>query len=146
MYNEIKTSFLAKIENVMVSRTIAMGFLVDLNLPVHLMNEIKTVISEAVTNAIIHGYLSNESKYVEMNLAYDEKNIYMDIQDKGVGIANVEEAREPLYTTKVDEERAGLGFTIMEVFTDEMKIESSVGSGTKVHLVKHYGTDHRETV
>lgn len=138
MYNEIKTSFSANINNVMLARTIGIAFIVELDLKLNFVNEVKTVISEAVTNAIVHGCLSDENKLVQMNLAYDDVNLYIEVIDRGVGIEDVEKAREPLYTTKVDEERAGLGFTIMEVFTDKLEVRSRVNNGTTVNMVKKY--------
>lgn len=138
MYNEINVSFISKIENVMLARTVAVGFLVDLNLSLNLMNEIKTIISEAVTNSIVHGYLNDDSKMVHMRISYDDYKIYFEVIDYGVGIEDIEKAKEPLYSTKVDEERAGLGFTIMEVFTDQLEVESTVNQGTKISMVKKY--------
>ena len=138
MYNEIKTSFLAKIENVMLARTIGVGFLMGLDLQLNFINEVKTVISEAVTNAIVHGCLSNENKFVQMNLSYDAVNIYIEVIDNGIGIEDVEKAKEPLFSTKVEEERAGLGFTIMDVFTDRLDVESKVNEGTRVLMAKKY--------
>lgn len=143
MYNQIKVSLLSKIDNVMLARTMAVGFLVNLNLSLNTMNEIKTIISEAVTNSIVHGYLNDDTKMVQLNMAYDDQNIYLEVIDSGVGIEDVEKAKEPLYSTKVDEERAGLGFTIMEVFTDRLEVESTLNRGTKVTMVKkYYEQDH----
>lgn len=138
MNNELKTSFIACNENVMLARTISVGFLIELNLPLNIINEIKTVISEAVTNAIVHGYSNDSTKYVTMNLRYDDENIYIEVIDQGVGISDIEKAKEPLFSTKIDEERAGLGFTIMEVFTDQMDVSSKLNEGTKVLMVKKY--------
>lgn len=138
MYNEIKCSFLAKVENVMLARTIGVGFLVELDLKLNFLNEIKTVISEAVTNAIVHGYMSNENDKVQMNLSYDDVNVYIEIIDKGVGIEDVDKAKEPLFSTKLEEERAGLGFTIMDVFTDKLEVRSKLGEGTTVSMIKKY--------
>ena len=138
MYNEIKTTFLAKVDNVMLARTIGVGFLVDLDLQLNFLNEVKTVISEAVTNAIVHGCLSNETKYVQMNLSYDDVNVYIEVVDNGVGIEDIDKAREPLFSTKLEEERAGLGFTIMDVFTDSLEIISKPNEGTRILMVKKY--------
>lgn len=138
MYNEIKTTFLAKIDNVLLARTIGVGFLVDLDLKLNFLNEVKTLISEAVTNAIVHGCLSDEKKYVYFNISYDDVNIYIEVEDKGVGIEDIAKAREPLYSSKFETERAGLGFTIMEVFSDNLEIKSKVNVGTKVIMVKKY--------
>ena len=90
MYNEMHVKFLSKIENVTLARTLAVGFLVDLNLNLNTMNEIKTIISEAVTNSIVHGYLNNEDKWVELRMAYDEEVIEIEIIDDGLCIEFIE--------------------------------------------------------
>lgn len=138
MKNELEFTFPAKIQNVQTSRAVLIGFLVDLDLPLTLLNELKTALSEAVTNAIVHGYENDEEKKVCVRLSYDDMFIYMTVIDKGIGIENIETAKEPLYSSKFDEERAGLGFTIMEVFTDSLQIDSSPGMGTKIFMQKNY--------
>lgn len=143
MKNYMKVTFLAKNENVIFSRTVAVGFLVNLNLEISELNEIKTAISEAVTNAIVHGYEHDETKEVELVMYYDENRITMEIIDYGVGIENVEKAREPLFSSKETEERAGLGFTIMEVFSDKLEVSSIVGKMTKVIMVKTYNASRK---
>lgn len=138
MYNEMNVKFLSKLENVTLARTLAVGFLVDLNLNLNTMNEIKTIISEAVTNSIVHGYSCEEDKWVELRMAYDDEVIEIEIVDEGIGIEDIEKAKEPLYSSKSDEERAGLGFTIMEVFTDDLEVKSAVNVGTSVIMTKRY--------
>lgn len=138
MKNYMKVAFLAKTENVIFCRTVAVGFLINLNLEVGILNEIKTAISEAVTNAIVHGYKSDESKIVEFIMYYDDNKITMEVIDYGVGIENIEQAKVPLYSSKTTEERAGLGFTIMEVFSDDLLVESVLGQKTKITMVKKY--------
>ena len=138
MKNNMKVSFSAQNANVVFARTIAMGFLVNLKINVSTLNEIKTAISEAVTNAIVHGYLSDASKHVEMEMYYDNELIKIIVRDYGVGIEDIEKAKEPLYSTKESEDRAGLGFTIMEVFMDEVKVTSVVGKKTEVEMIKKY--------
>lgn len=138
MKNELSISFPSKLINVQTSRAILIGFLAELDLPMSIINELKTALSEAVTNAIVHGYNNDETKTVNLFLSYDDIKIQMVIEDKGVGIENIEAAKEPLFSTKFEEERAGLGFTIMEVFTDSLQIESELGYGTKVTMIKHY--------
>ena len=139
MKNELNISFPSKLINVQTSRAILIGFLAELDLPMSLINELKTALSEAVTNAIVHGYNSDETKMVYVYFSYDDIGVKMVVEDNGVGIENIEAAKEPLFSTKFEEERAGLGFTIMEVFTDSLNIDSVVGSGTKVTMIKHYG-------
>lgn len=138
MYNEMHVRFISKLENVTLARTLAVGFLVDLNLNLNTLNEIKTIISEAVTNSIVHGYLNSSDKWVELRMAYDEEVIEVEVIDEGVGIEDINKAKEPLFTSKADEDRAGLGFTIMEVFTDNLEIKSVVDVGTSVIMTKKY--------
>lgn len=138
MKNELNISFPSKLINVQTSRAILIGFLAELDLPMSVINELKTALSEAVTNAIVHGYNNDESKVVNLYFSYDDISIKMIVEDKGVGIENIDAAKEPLFSTKFDEERAGLGFTIMEVFTDSLQIESELGVGTKVTMIKNY--------
>ena len=138
MYNEMHVKFLSKLENVTLARSLAVGFLVEINLNLNTMNEIKTIISEAVTNAIVHGYSGKEDNWVELRMAYDDEVIEIEIIDEGIGIEDIEKAKEPLYTSKIEEERAGLGFTIMEVFTDNLEIKSAVNIGTSIIMTKRY--------
>lgn len=138
MKNELNISFPAKLCNVQTSRAILIGFLAELDLSMSVINELKTALSEAVTNAIVHGYENDENKIVYLRFMYDDYSIFMEIKDEGVGIKDIDEAKEPLYSSKFEEERAGLGFTIMEVFTDSLQIESALGVGTTILMKKHY--------
>ncbi|MBQ5850863.1 MAG: anti-sigma F factor, partial [Lachnospiraceae bacterium] len=99
------------------------------------INDVKTAVSEAVTNAIVHGYEDREG-IIYLEGIIKEKSIEISVKDEGVGIANIKEAREPLYTTKPEEERSGMGFTFMEIFMDEVHIDSKVGEGTEVRMIK----------
>ena len=99
------------------------------------MADIKTAVSEAVTNCIIHGY-DNRQGVIKIDAKLKDNQIIIEISDNGKGIENVDIAKEPLYTTKPNLERSGMGFTIMESFMDTMQVESIVGIGTKVTLVK----------
>ena len=140
--NKVSLKMSSRLENVVFSRSVLVGFLLDLNLDVNFVNELKTVVSEGVTNAIIHGYKEDSYKEVYLEISYDDENIYLIIEDNGCGIEDIEKAKEPLYSTKQEEERAGLGFTIMEVFTDKMVITSELNKGTKLEFIKQYrGTD-----
>ncbi len=138
MYNEMHVRFISKLENVTLARSLSVAFLVDLNLNLNTMNEIKTIVSEAVTNAIVHGYSCDEEKWVELKIAYDDEVVEIEVIDEGIGIEDIEKAKEPLYSSKEDEERAGLGFTIMEVFTDNLEIKSAQNVGTSVLMTKRY--------
>lgn len=136
--NQVNLSFSASLDNVNFSRSVLVGFLMNINPDLNFINELKTVVSEAVTNCIIHGYNEDNEKLVFMNIKYDEENVYLEIIDYGIGIEDIDKAKEPLFSSKLEEERAGLGFTIMEVFTDEMTIESKVNEGTKLMFKKRY--------
>lgn len=134
--NEIEIFIKSRFDNVILARSILISFLSNLDLSVNVINELKTALSEAVTNAIVHGYDSDENKKVRILFAYTDAIIKMEVEDDGRGIEDIEKAKEPLYSSKLDEERAGLGFTIMEVFTDELNIESTIGVGTKITMTK----------
>lgn len=133
--NEARVYFSAKSENESFGRLFAAGFLAQLDLTIAEMTDIKTAVSEAVTNAIIHGY-ETEAGLVELFCAYDETRIVVEIADTGKGIENITLAREPLYTSKPEMERSGMGFTIMESFMDIVGVESAVGKGTRIHMEK----------
>lgn len=132
MKNEINVTFPAIIENASLARLIIMGVLSPLDVDTQQMTEIKTVVSEAVTNAIIHGYEGNPSGLVELKIELEGRHLYVVIKDNGIGIDDVEQARQPLFTTKAEEERSGLGFMIIESFTDKVEVISELGVGTTV--------------
>ena len=136
MKNELKCSFKASNNNIKVARNIGQIFFSEIDSSIGFLNEIKIIISEAVTNAIIHGYESDSNMDVYMNLAYDEDFVYIEVIDYGVGIIDIEQAKTPMFSTKLDEDRSGLGFTIMDVFSEEMTIESEPGNGCKVKIIK----------
>ena len=132
MINNIKIEMNANKNNIIFSRGAISSFLVNLPLPINFLNEIKTVISEAVTNAIVHGYVNDETKIVYLEFDLTDDLLTMIIKDDGIGIEDIERAKEPLFSTKLQEDRAGLGFTIMEVFSDSMEVISEVGKGTTI--------------
>lgn len=138
MNNSVKVYIQSKLENIAFARTICSSFLININPTITFIDELKTVISEAVTNSIVHGYENRTNKEVILELEYDDEYVYLKVIDYGVGIENVEKAKEPLFSSKFSEERAGLGFTIMEIFTDYMTVKSSLGNGTTVELKKRY--------
>ena len=136
MDNELRCVFHAKVSNIKVARSIGQIFFSEIDSSISFMNEVKTIISEAVTNAIVHGCLCDEAMDIYMNLSYDKNFIYIEVIDKGIGILDIELAKTPMFTTKPDDERSGLGFTIMDVFSDEMIVESSIGEGCAVKIIK----------
>ena len=133
--NEARVFFTSKSENERFARLFVSGFLTPLDPTVSEITEIKTAVSEAVTNAIIHGYEEKRGK-VELFCAYVKNKVYIEIADKGSGIENITLAREPLYTSKPEMERSGMGFTIMETFMDHIHIQSEEGNGTRIFMEK----------
>ena len=132
----INCEFNADLKNVIVSRGIIASFFMYEDVNINIINEVKTIVSEAVTNAIIHGYKNGEG-IVGLNIDYDNNVLKIEVIDKGVGIENIEEARTPLFSTGSSKERAGLGFTIMDIFSDKLEIFSKVNEGTKVAITKY---------
>ena len=135
LVNQAAVQFLSRSSNEGFARTVAACFAAQLDPTLDELNDLKTAVSEAVTNAIIHGYEKKEG-LVELFCAYAEKTIYIEVADLGEGIENISQAREPLYTSKPDLERSGMGFTIMETFMDRVRIESKKGNGTRIYMEK----------
>ncbi len=133
--NEARVFFTSKSENERFARVFVAGFLTPFDLTISEITEIKTAVSEAVTNAIIHGYEEKRGS-VELFCAYRENKVYIEIADSGSGIENITLAREPLYTSKPEMERSGMGFTIMETFMDQIHIQSEAGKGTRIFMEK----------
>ena len=133
--NEMKLEFISKSANEAFARIAVAAFASQLDPTIEELADIKTAVSEAVTNCIIHGY-NEKQGIVKIFARLKEKEIIIEISDKGKGIENIDIAKEPLYTTKPNLERSGMGFTIMESFMDKVEIESVVGLGTKVTMSK----------
>jgi len=130
--NHVKLVMDSQPENISFARVVIAGFLAPLDPSVDEISDTKTAVSEAVTNAIIHGGPGE----VSMILSHQGKDITIVISDNGVGIKDIEAARQPLFTTMEHEERSGLGFTVMESFMDTVAVESTLGQGTTVTLTK----------
>ena len=133
--NEMKLEFISKSSNEAFARITVAAFASSLDPTIEELADIKTAVSEAVTNCIIHAY-EGEEGIIKIKGRIIKNTIELEISDTGRGIENVEMARKPLYTTKANLERSGMGFTIMESFMDEVKVESVVGLGTKVTMKK----------
>ena len=133
--NEITLIFDSRPVNEGLARITAASFCTQLNPTLEEVADLKTAVSEAVTNCIIHGYEGKIHK-IEMRLRLEGREIQVDIMDHGAGIPDVEKAMEPMYTTKPENDRSGMGFTFMEAFMDEVSVESEVGKGTVVHMKK----------
>jgi len=139
--NKMKLEILSKSCNEAFARITVAAFAAQLDLNIEDLADIKTVVSEAVTNCIIHAY-ENAEGVIKIEARIFANSIEIEISDTGKGIENIEQAREPLYTSKPDLERSGMGFTIMDSFMDELKIESVVGLGTKVTMKKIINIKH----
>jgi stage II sporulation protein AB (anti-sigma F factor) len=138
--NEMRLEFLSKSANEAFARIAVASFASQLDPTIEEIADIKTSVSEAVTNSIIHAYEGTDGIIKIHSKLYDDE-IEIEIVDLGKGIENVEEAKTPLYTTKSNLERSGMGFTIMENFMDELKVESVVGLGTKITMKKKIGKE-----
>lgn len=138
MYNQLEMRFPANSENEALARLVISSFLAPIDPLVEELAEFKTALSEAVTNAIIHGYEEDEQGFIELKARMEGHFIQVEIKDGGMGILDIELAKEPLYSSKMHEERSGMGFTIMESFCDEMKITSHHGLGTTISLSKQF--------
>ena len=133
--NSMKLEILSKSVNEAFARITVAAFASQLDINIEELADIKTAVSEAVTNCIIHAYNTSEGVIkIEAHLTIN--SIVIEISDNGKGIENIDQAKEPLYTSKPDLERAGMGFTIMDSFMDELKIESIIGLGTKITMKK----------
>ena len=136
-YNNFMTlQFASKSENEAFARITVAAFVSQLDPTLNELTDIKTVISEAVTNAIIHGYEHNPDRVITISARIESDTVHITIEDKGVGISDVEQAMQPLYTSKPELERSGMGFTIMENFMDDLEITTKVGEGTTVRMSK----------
>ena len=133
--NEMKLEFISKSSNEAFARIAVAAFASQLDPTIEELADIKTAVSEAVTNCIIHGY-DEKQGIVKVSAKLKKNEVIIEISDKGKGIENINEAKEPLYTTKPNLERSGMGFTIMQSFMDKMKVESILGLGTKVTMSK----------
>ena len=140
MKNKIKVIFSAISENESFARNVISCFVLRLNPSLSQLSDIKTSVSEAVTNAIVHAYKQNEGE-ITMEAEIVDNEVHINVFDNGVGIENLDKALEPFYTTKPDEERSGMGFTIMQSFMDKVKVESLKGLGTKVYMIKNLSKD-----
>jgi len=134
--NQIKIEILGISKNEALARSIVASFVSQGNLTIEELSDIKTAVSEAVTNSIVHGYADNLGFVTIECYLYDDKLFEISIIDNGKGISDIEKAREPLYTSQPEMERSGMGFTVMETFMDEVSVISNIGRGTKVTLRK----------
>ena len=144
--NNIELKFSARIENEPFVRTSIAAFTLPLNPDLDELSEVKTIVSEAVSNAIIHGYNYDSSKTVYLKASITDTLLEISIQDYGVGIENIEEALKASFTTRADQERAGMGFSIMQTLSDKFEIRSQKDVGTKVIITKNFKRHYQEVM
>ena len=135
MENSMTLKLPALGKNEALARSIVAAFAVELDPNTDELGDIKTAVSEAVTNSIVHGY-PNGGGDVEIRAEIDNRILHIEVLDRGVGIPDIPAALQPFYTTKTDEERSGMGFTVMESFMDSLKVENREGGGLKVTMEK----------
>ena len=156
--NQVYVRFDARSMNEGFARMVVMGFMMDMNPTMDELTDVKTAVSEAVTNAIIHGYAGcikldetsidekNEIPQVEMICIREGKMLTIRVEDHGVGIEDIEEARQPFFTTKPELERSGMGFSFMESFMDEVEVISTPGKGTSILMRKYIASKEKDGV
>ncbi|WP_338561700.1 anti-sigma F factor [Paraclostridium sordellii] len=144
MNNIMEVKFSAKSENESFARVIVASFASKLDPTLDELADIKTAVSEAVTNAIIHGYDENEEMFVKIRCEINDKTVTITIEDDGNGIEDLDMAMQPLYTSKPELERSGMGFTVMESFMDQVEVSSKKGEGTKVVMKKKIDSSNIE--
>ena len=140
--NEMQLIFDSRSSNESFARVTVAAFMTSLNPKEEEVSDVKTAVSEAVTNAIIHGYES-EVHNIYIRCRTEGKTLYLEIEDEGKGIEDVKQAMEPLFTTKPELERSGMGFSFMEAFMDKLEVESVPGKGTTVKMEKTIGKGRR---
>lgn len=140
MSNIMEVKFSAKSENESLARVIVASFAAKLDPTLDELADIKTAVSEAVTNSIIHGYDEDESKFVYLRCEIQDNTIKVVVEDRGNGMEDIQMAMQPLYTSKPELERSGMGFTVMETFMDELQVVSEVGVGTTVIMKKVFNS------
>ena len=145
MKNQMTVIFDAVSENEAFARNTVAAFCVALDPTVDQINDIKTAVSEAVTNSIVHAYPSGENNKITVVTTIDDESVHIVVSDEGVGIDDVDKAMQPFYTTKPEQERSGMGFTVMESFMDELSVERNTPTGTVIKMSKSLrGADWKE--
>ena len=143
--NEMTISFKAISVNEAFARSLVAAFCVQANPTLDEITDIKTAVSEAVTNSVVHAYPKGNGD-VTINVKLYENSALITVSDNGIGITNMDKAREPFFTTKPDEERSGMGFTVMETFMNSVEVSKNGGRGVKIQMLKNFGEVKRKIV
>ena len=141
-HNEMEVHFLSVPENEAFARVVIAAFAMQLSPTLAEIADVKTAVSEAVTNAIVHGYEGTRGT-VTMRAMIDNASLSIEIMDRGKGIPNIAQAMEPFYTTHPEQERSGMGFAVMQTFMDDVEVQSTPGSGTSVRMRKRIHQEAR---
>ena len=141
MYNEMELSFCAIAENEALARMVISAFLVRTNSTMSTISEVRTAVSEAVTNSIVHAYGDHGRGRVILRAALESDRVMIEVEDFGCGIDNIEQAMRPFYTSQPERERSGMGFSLMQSFMDGVEVQSVPGKGTKVMMKKLLDAD-----
>lgn len=136
--NEMQLKFLSRSENEVFARNVVAAFALPLNPTLSELSDVKTAVSEAVTNCIVHGY-RNADGWITIRCVIEGEKLHIEVSDSGRGIDDLEKALTPFYTTLPEEERSGMGFTIMQTFMSAFSVESERGKGTTVKMCKDFG-------
>ena len=138
--NEMRLKFLSRSENEVFARSAVAAFALPLDPSLSEISDVRTAVSEAVTNCIVHGYRGGEG-WIEIGCKTDGDTLYIEVADEGKGIPDVQEALAPFFTTLPDEERSGMGFTIMQTFMTDFSVRSEAGKGTLVKMSKTFARE-----
>ena len=136
LLNHMRLAFDARPENESFARVAVSAFAVPLGPTMDVLSDIRTAVSEAVTNAIVHAYREQGGEILLEAALRDDGVLLLDISDRGCGIPDIARAMQPFYTTQPEKERSGMGFAVMQSFMDDVRVESQVGVGTRVHMEK----------
>lgn len=133
---QMEITFKSELEAISNLRGMIASLISNKNQTISFINEVKTIVSEGITNAIIHGYNENNDKDIKLRIKFDDEGLYIEIEDYGIGIENISQAREVLFSTMKSKDRSGLGFTIMELFSNQFDVISEKGVGTILKIFK----------
>lgn len=133
---QMEITFKSELEAIPNLRGMIASLILNKNQTISFINEVKTIVSEGITNAIIHGYNENNDKDIKLRIKFDDEGLYIEIEDYGIGIENISQAREVLFSTMKSKDRSGLGFTIMELFSNQFDVISEKGVGTILKIFK----------